>query len=537
MDKFKYGVVKPDKIIYIDKEVDYHRDVDSYIGIDKHAIFLTLSNCTADAQRIVSEWDLPLEITITPDEHYVLPSEITVTGAEYTYNDSTGVITLSAVTDAVYITVVCLGEQYTITGSITNGSLTGTMNIRYASTRELYLVPSEGYELPASSEDITVTGASFTFDASTGKITLSNPTGNVTITAACPQIIVILGVSGEGSESGSLTRTDQAVGKSFSINSSTGLITSDFDDLFPYNEITEVEDSDGNKFVRIPKHYTKYEYDAETHLMTTRISNVQGEGYILNPCFKDDAGNVIDAVCVGKYDASGTSDKATSVTGSAPLVNITHANMRTACKANGTNYGMLDYWTWRMLQDLFKIEFATTNSQSIMRGHVDGSAAEASGVCDTIGENKSGWDLTKKVITYRGIENLYGNVNQWCDGMTFNSHNIYVCYDPTQYQSGTHTSPYELVGYQINPNGSGNPSQRGFDSDNPIVWESVATNGTDYDTGGYWFDYSTGGTNPCPGVGGYYGNGSNAGLWYMYAYGPANTDARIGGRLILRNAL
>lgn len=56
--------------------------------------------------------------------------------------------------------------------NITNGTLTQVQET---------LSPSTGYVLPSS---ITVSGASYTYDSSTGVISLSNPTGNVTITAS-----------------------------------------------------------------------------------------------------------------------------------------------------------------------------------------------------------------------------------------------------------------------------------------------------------------------------------------------------------------
>ena len=422
--------------------------------------------------------------------------------------------------------------EYPITATVTNGTVSGDASIWTGETAEVTIVPNSGCTLP---DTITVSGATHSYDSSTGVATLSNVVSNVAVEAVCIKPVV-LGVSGEAQSNGSLVRTDDAIGLTYNINSSTGVIASDFDNVFPYKDIVEVTDSDNNVFVRIPKHYTKYEYDSVTNTMTTRISDVQGDGYILNPCFKYESGNEIPYCYVGKCQATGTSSKATPVSGATTLASITHGNMRTACKANGTGYGMLDYWTWRMLQDLFKIEFATTNSQSVMRGNVSGSK-QNSGQCDSLGQNKSGWNTTSMCMCYRGIENLYGNVNQWCDGMTFDNHNIYVCYDPTQYKSGTHNSPYVKVSYKINPNRAGNPSKRGYDSNNPIVWESVETNGSDYDTGGYWYDYATNGTSPCPYVGGNYISGSLAGLWYVYASSSSIPSVYVGGRLMFRGTL
>ena len=531
MNKFKYGSIKPDKIIYADKEVDYHREVDSVIEVQRHALSVTIVNGTCEAPTSILETET-ITLTIIPNEHYLLPETVTVVGATYDYDNTTGIVTITNATNSVSVEATCLGTPYSITATITGGTATGDEVIRFGSTAAVTIVPNENYLLP---EDITVTGAQYAYNDETGVVSLSEPTSNVTIEATCPMGATILGVSGEGRSDGVLTRTDQAIGLSFSINSSTGAIASDFDNVFPYKDITEVTDTSGNVFVRIPKHYTKYTYDSDTGQMTTRISNVQLDGYILNPCFHDDAGNETDYVCVGKYTAGGDSSLAISKTNEAPLVNITHATMRTACTANGTNYGMLDYWTWRMLQDLFKIEFATTDSQIIMRGRVDTNSASNTGTCDAIGVNKSGWDLTSMCMTYRGIENLYGNIFQWCDGMLFDNHKILVCYDPTKYSSNVSSTDYVEVGYKINENSSaGYPVSRGYDSDNPIVWESLDTTGGSASK--YWFDYCMGGTSPCPGVGGRWNDGTGAGLWCMYAYSAGSAAPSVGGRLIYRGS-
>lgn len=351
--------------------------------------------------------------------------------------------------------------------------------------------------------------------------------------SASAQHAPIIGVTGEGGRTGTLYRTGAALGKTYSINSEAGTIQSDFDDVFPYSEIREVSDNAGNVFVRIPKHYTRYTYNSSTYIVDTEICEERLEGFVLNPIFTDGQGNEIDYIMVGKYGATGSSSRAYSKSGQTTLTNITHEGMRTACEANGDGYQQMDIWCWTMLQDLFKIEFATTNCQTIMTGNVAGSK-QNSGKCDSIGENKSGWDLTTGCMTYRGIENLWGNVTQWCDGMTFNNHDVYVCSDPEEYESAKTTDPYVKLSYKVNQNGNGNSNRHGWDPSCPFIRLSVATNGTDYDAGGYWYDYTGDYTNPCPLVGGSYGSGSAAGLWYVSSSTVSNSSGSLGGRLLLR---
>lgn len=101
------------------------------------------------------------------------------------YNTSTGKINISSCTGNIVITE---GEvtTYTITANVTNGLHTGSASIVSGGTATVTISPNEGYKLPT---DVTVTGTSKSYNSSTGVITLSNPTGNVTISAICTQIV------------------------------------------------------------------------------------------------------------------------------------------------------------------------------------------------------------------------------------------------------------------------------------------------------------------------------------------------------------
>lgn len=72
--------------------------------------------------------------------------------------------------------------EYTITNSITNGTASGDTNIWTEETASVTITPNTDYTLPSS---ITVTGASYIYDSTTGIVSLSNATGNVTISATC----------------------------------------------------------------------------------------------------------------------------------------------------------------------------------------------------------------------------------------------------------------------------------------------------------------------------------------------------------------
>ena len=70
---------------------------------------------------------------------------------------------------------------YTITVTITNGTATGDNHILFDDAT-VTIAANSTYVLPT---EITVTGATYEYNSTTGVVTLSNPTANVTITAEC----------------------------------------------------------------------------------------------------------------------------------------------------------------------------------------------------------------------------------------------------------------------------------------------------------------------------------------------------------------
>lgn len=76
---------------------------------------------------------------------------------------------------------------YSITNKLTNCTASGASTIVEEGTASVTISANSGYELP---DAITVSGASYAWNKSTGTVTLSNPTGNVTVTVVATEIPV-----------------------------------------------------------------------------------------------------------------------------------------------------------------------------------------------------------------------------------------------------------------------------------------------------------------------------------------------------------
>ena len=339
----------------------------------------------------------------------------------------------------------------------------------------------------------------------------------------------IYGVDNVGQSTPTLTRTDSAIGLSVTVETSE--IKSDFDRCYPWSDMYEVVDEHGNVFIRIPKFYTRITRNPNG-TYKHQLSGYRYEGF--TTLFVDGQGNEIDYVLVGKYEASGTSTKAESKSGKTVLVNVTLPQMRAACKANGEGYQQYDFLIDAIIKELFLIEMATTNSQSVMYGYLNSSnsAAIQTGRTDAVktasGSEESNTD-GQHACKYRGIENPYGNVWKWCDGITFANTKIYICLDPNHYVSEDTAAPYFYVGERLTSNGYLKEVSQ-FDKFPVLGFASSVTGGSDAT---YYCDYNyaySGGT--VLSVGGSWDAGGGGGLWCWTGDLDASLASSLfGGRL------
>ena len=339
------------------------------------------------------------------------------------------------------------------------------------------------------------------------------------------EFIDVYGVDLVGSASPSaLTRTDDAVGLNVTVGTSE--ITSDFDNCYPWSNIEEVTDEFGNVFVKIPKFYSKITANADG-TYKHQLSGTKHEGF--DTLFKVGA-KEIDYVMVGKYEGSGSADRVYSKSGQTPLVYVVMDTFRNGCKANGAGYQQYDFLIDLIIKELWLVEMATTNSQSIMYGYANNnSAAISTGTTDTVatptGSPISNTD-GKHACKYRGIENPWGNIHTWCDGISFSSSSVYVCTEPTAYSAGKTSGLYEYYGTRASSDGfvkTVAPLKEGS------LIQYVTAVGADEST--YYCDKSwQGGTVLYYGVS--WGGGAAGGLWsWTGYYSTSYLIDTLGGRL------
>lgn len=186
----------------------------------------------------------------------------------------------------------------------------------------------------------------------------------------------VYGVSWDKGASPTLIRTDDSKGFVANAGVGTGLAGNNFDTAEIYRDITETTDTYGNIFIRIPKFYIR-KTDG-VNLRTWQISKRKFAGFYLPWCFWDFVnGRELPYIDIGKHKATKDgSGKLESKPNLYPLINDNIVNFRAYARNNNTGgllgYQQLDAHVIDVLQTLFRIEFATLNSQAITQGFTAG---------------------------------------------------------------------------------------------------------------------------------------------------------------------
>lgn len=247
----------------------------------------------------------------------------------------------------------------------------------------------------------------------------------------------IYGVQWDGGSSSVWSRTDEA--ETFtdpvpSVNNSAG--SSPFDNCMPWSGMQKVTDSKAGSLVSIPKFW--YKWTRSGNIMKLQIADRAVEGFSVSPAHQDrgDGKGERDTVYIGRYHCNSSYK---SVTRNTPKVNISRATARSGISAIGSAYWQMDYamlWTIWML---YLVEFADWDSQTKI-GYGCGGATSSPpsvGASDSMpyhtGTVKADRATAGVGCQYRWIEDLWGNVFDWCDGIYFYSSYVYGIKDPSQF--------------------------------------------------------------------------------------------------------
>ena len=396
--------------------------------------------------------------TVTPQVMALGTESVTITYAEDgVVRTATQPVTVE-VFEATIIVTSPIGATLTCEGG-------GGTQTKTSTGSDTFTVAEAGtYTITATDGENTASG--------TVEITASGETKSIELA-----FVHIYSVSWDGSANPKLTRGDDAADFEDPVPAvGAGTGSSPFDDLLPWSGMQKVTDGE-NVLVSIPKFWVKVSYFP----FKVQIADKEIEGFQVSPAHRDrgDGQGERDVVYIGRYECD---NSYMSRSGQSPGVNKALATFRSGIKRLGTGYYQADYaiqLTWWML---YLVEFANWNGQTaIGRGYVDGhSAAINTGGTDSMiyhtgrAEGVDG----NTAIEYRWIENPWGNVWEYRDGIIFADTNICTYNNPENFSDA-----YNGTGATIRSNkrapAIGYISEWGYDtSDNSFIYPSSAA-GTD----------------------------------------------------------
>lgn len=280
--------------------------------------------------------------------------------------------------------------------------------------------------------------------------------------------------------------------------------------------------------VKIPEFY--YKIERVGSIFRYYVADGPVDGLSLHPGSGD---NYLARYEAGEASSGTMGPILASYSGTTPSVGKTRSEFRDRARNMATGFQLRDIAAWCAYDLLYLVEYADFNSQEkIGPGIVNDTAAHKTGETDAMvyhtGRANSG---DNAAVQYRGIENPWGNVSEFIDGINILTQVAYICTEPESYADDT-TDNYKSSGFTT-PD-SGFIKELGFSSGFPWALLPDTTGGGSSTTYIPDFVYSSLGEKVLN-VGGHRTSEQEAGLFFFHA-GVASTGRsdKIGARLQFR---
>lgn len=318
-----------------------------------------------------------------------------------------------------------------------------------------------------------------------------------------------------------------------------------------------IGDSVGGKHLRKANYYisaTKYE-GFKTHPLFVKLDGTERDKAYVSAyegCIYDasESAYILDDAQTADFTAA-TGDKLSSIANAKPASgltqNLTSANAEILATNRGAGWHCEDIKAASAVQLLFMIEYGTLNSQNaiglgVVNKPDDGSTnmSEITGATSSLGNSTGMASGTNGLvsISYRGIENFYGNIwklveglNIWGDG-TLRGGQPYIC-DSYAFTEDTKTG-YTGAKFTVS-NASNYVSAFGYDPDFDWLFLPSECVGADsnYPIGDYSYLASNLNGYHISLLGACWENGVRAGAFYWYlSHGAGDRIRNVGARLM-----
>ena len=283
----------------------------------------------------------------------------------------------------------------------------------------------------------------------------------------------------------------------------------------------------GDVMIEIPK--IGYKISKSGTTLTVQITddpNKKGFSYKAHTRTED---GDREKLYIGAFLGSNKSDKLRSLSGVAPQIETTLTAFRTHAKANGAGYDLFAFYPMTLLQCLYLIMYKNLDSQTALgMGYVGDENYEfgAKNTGATVDKGMSyGSTDSMQQMKFLGIEDFWGNLLQWIDGLVSSStRNALVATDNFNDTGDGYTDigqmcASNMYGYMKAPQGN---NEAGF-----IISEKGGSAST------YFSDYAHFDGGCVPLFGGGFGDGAYAGAFRLsVSCFPSDAFDDVGGRLM-----
>ena len=297
----------------------------------------------------------------------------------------------------------------------------------------------------------------------------------------------------------------------------------------------------GQVMVEIPKFYYKHSMSGNVH--SWEISEMPLSGYAVHPAFLKN-GVEVDHRYFGAYEASSASSTMGSASGTTPAASKTRTTFRTEASARGTGWRQVEYYLHSAIQLLYLVEYQDFNSQEMIgegRTTLSGGSWDTSSYIGISGKSNADGNGTNSndsstlggdaYMTYRGIENWYGNMWEMRDGWTVNDVSssqliMYATNNDADF-ADTGSTNMTVIYDDTSPHASGGYISGLADISNGFIGNAMSGASNTY-VGDYYWQYAGGSGWSLPVVGATASGGSPAGAFALAVNSASSSSSADG---------
>lgn len=306
------------------------------------------------------------------------------------------------------------------------------------------------------------------------------------------------------------------------LNNATGKVSSKKGD--PGFKRTSI---DRPVMVKIPEFY--YKIERVGSIFRYYIADGPVDGLSLHPGSGD---NYLARYEAGEASSGTLGFILASYSGTTPSVSKTRSTFRDYARNMASGFQLRDIAAWCAYDLLYLVEYADWDGQKkIAQGLVNNPSVNETGLTDAMVYHTGRANSSdNSAVQYRWIENPWGNVSEFIDGINVYGQSVYICTDPEIYTDDTDTNyPYSNIKLPT----SGWIKGLGFSSVFPWAFIPNANGGSSIS---YIPDYTYSGPEwKVLNAGGHITSKQEAGLFFFHAgVTSSGTSNKVGARLQFR---